>query len=88
MKESRWSPFQSIRLDPNSGVRFHNLVPRHRMPSVNFFGFCFCVFCVLIGFENRESKLDLKESKRFVMAYPEDHLYSEDLGSQKPVNVT
>jgi len=32
--------FENIRLDQNSVVRFHNLVPGHRMPFVKFCGFC------------------------------------------------
>jgi len=33
--------FQNIILDPNSGVRFHNLLPGHRIQFVNFLDFAF-----------------------------------------------
>jgi len=45
LKESKSSMFQSIRLDPNSGVRLHNLVPGHRMLFVDSFGFCCWWIC-------------------------------------------
>jgi len=47
-KECRWFLFPSIRFDQNLGLRFHSLVPRHRMPFVDFFVFSQIIHCAFV----------------------------------------